>query len=102
MTYNGSNDPKKMAHFIQGCDQYLKMVRVAKEDKVFCISRYLEGAAQDFYDQSVSMNYNEWDSNTFYWEMFNYCFSRDFCAKVCQKIKQCFQVKGMYESILMS
>ncbi|PBK81301.1 hypothetical protein ARMGADRAFT_948505, partial [Armillaria gallica] len=90
-TYNGSDDLKKVACFIQECKQYLKMAKVADEDKVFRISRYLEGPAQDFYDQSVSMNYNEWNIDTFFWEFFNYCFPHDYCAKVCQKIKQCFQ-----------
>ncbi|KAK0443428.1 uncharacterized protein EV420DRAFT_1649214 [Desarmillaria tabescens] len=76
--YNGSDDPKLVARFIQECEQYLKMARIKDEDKVFGISCYLEGKARDFYDQSVSMNYNEWDLNTFFWEMFNYCFPRDF------------------------
>ncbi|KAK0432687.1 uncharacterized protein EV420DRAFT_1696394, partial [Desarmillaria tabescens] len=90
-TYNGSDDPKLVACFIQECDQYLKMGNVKDEDKVFRISRYLEGKARDFYDQSVSMNYNEWDLTTFFWEMFNYCFPRDFRAKVRRRIRQCFQ-----------
>ncbi|KAK0222119.1 hypothetical protein IW262DRAFT_1552778 [Armillaria fumosa] len=89
--YNGSDDPKKVARFIQECEQYLKMAQVADEDKVFRISRYLEGSARDFYDQSVSMNYNQWDIDTFFWELFNYCFPRDYRAKVRRKIKQCFQ-----------
>lgn len=79
-TYNGSDDPKKVARFIQECEQYLKMAKVADEDKVFRISRYLEGPARDFYDQSVSMNYNEWNIDTFFWELFNYCFPRDYRA----------------------
>lgn len=37
-----------MARFVQECEQYLKMGSVPEEDKVFRISRYLEGTARDF------------------------------------------------------
>ncbi|PBK85931.1 hypothetical protein ARMGADRAFT_1086973 [Armillaria gallica] len=70
-TYNGSDDPKKVARFIQESEQYLKMAKLADEDKVFHISRYLEGPARDFYDQSdlrqeLSACYYDKEVNT--WE----------------------------------
>ncbi|KAK0188323.1 hypothetical protein F5146DRAFT_902987, partial [Armillaria mellea] len=55
------------------------------------ISRFLDGAARDFYDIVVSRNYEDWTLGTFFQEMFDYCFPIVFCEKIRKEIENCHQ-----------
>lgn len=89
--YSGSVDVKKVNRFMQDCESYLEVLDDDPVRDVYNISRFLDGAARDFYDVVVSGNYEDWTLGTFFREMFDYCFPIDFREKIRKEIENCRQ-----------
>ncbi|KAJ8457451.1 hypothetical protein ONZ45_g18306 [Pleurotus djamor] len=77
--YNGSTESGKLQKFIREAEAYLRDGNIHNETtKVRHIGSFLTGHAGQFYEMMVAPCIDEWDMNTLFTELVNFCFPSDF------------------------
>ncbi|KAJ8462792.1 hypothetical protein ONZ45_g17808 [Pleurotus djamor] len=77
--YDGSTESGKLQKFIREVEAYLRDGNVHNETaKVRHIGSFLTGHAGQFYEMMVAPCIDEWDMNTLFTELVNFCFPSDF------------------------
>jgi len=75
--YDGSVDSKAFHRFITEGTAYVKDGKVPSKKRAFILAHYLKGKAHEFYMREVSGDPYRWRLETFFRELFNYCFPVD-------------------------
>ncbi|OCH90284.1 hypothetical protein OBBRIDRAFT_731088, partial [Obba rivulosa] len=56
------------------------------------LSYFLKDKAYEFYINTISRNLHTWTLRQFFIELFNYCFSIDFCIYIYNKFERFRQI----------
>src|SRR6201996_4306987 len=89
--YTGEPSANAFSRFVREGSAYVKMGRVKPADQVFFLSYYLGGKASDFYNQVVVRDEESYTLETFFKELFDFCFPQDFRNKQRKRLNRCYQ-----------
>ena len=89
--YTGEPSANAFSRFVREGSAYVKMGRVKPADQVFFLSYYLDGKASDFYNQVVVRDEDSYTLETFFKELFDFCFPQDFRNKQRKRLNRCYQ-----------
>ncbi|EPS92733.1 hypothetical protein FOMPIDRAFT_65404, partial [Fomitopsis schrenkii] len=99
--YDGREDAEAFHKYVRQTTEYLSGYRVHKSMYASTASNFLTGKAYRFFIHKVAGNKpEEWKMNTFFTELFNYCFDQHYRQKMVEKLKELEQgKKGVQEYI---
>jgi hypothetical protein len=99
-SYSGVADVHKFHKFLQELHFYVTGYRLSPCWYAGTLSHFLKSKAYKFYSMMVFKNTSEWDLETFFKSLFNFCFPTNFCVKACELLQACVQGCKMVQEFI--
>ncbi|OCH85674.1 hypothetical protein OBBRIDRAFT_693348, partial [Obba rivulosa] len=77
--------------FLQQCTDYVDGYDLDPKRQASALSAFMTGRVYELYMVTVSPNPHIWNLEKLFVELFNYCFPLNFCMRMREKLRKCYQ-----------